>query len=253
MEIVRTIPAWKKIRTQLDHDRRTLGFVATMGTLHNGHLALVERSLRENDRTVVSIFVNPSQFNDPTDLETYPRTVEQDRRLLENLDVDYTFAPEYETLYPDDYHYRVSENDYSLTLCGAHRPGHFDGVLTVVMRLFNIIRPHNAYFGEKDFQQYRLIRGMVDTFFMDLQVIPCPIVREDDGLALSSRNQRLSQSGRELAGKFAESLTSSRTVKQIRSDLQELGISVDYIEETEGRRFGAVVIEDVRLIDNRAM
>ncbi|MEE8134739.1 MAG: pantoate--beta-alanine ligase, partial [Gemmatimonadales bacterium] len=144
MRTVASVADWRTMRAEIESAGNTLGFVPTMGTLHAGHTSLVERSLEENAKTVVSIFVNPTQFNDPTDLENYPRTLDVDTQTLEELGVDDLFLPDRSTVYPDDYRYRLTETDLSTRLCGAHRPGHFEGVLTVVMRLFNIIRPHRA-------------------------------------------------------------------------------------------------------------
>jgi len=221
-----------------------------MGALHAGHLALFRRCVAENQATVASIFVNPAQFNDPRDLGAYPRTLDADRAVLEAAGVDYLFLPDERTVYPDAYRFRVTESALSRLLEGVHRPGHFDGVLTVLLRLFHIIRPTRAYFGEKDYQQYRLVREMAAAFFLDLDVVPCPTVREADGLALSSRNVRLSPAGRELAGRFARRLAEGGGADAIRRDLAALGITVQYVEELEGRRYAAVVIEGVRLIDN---
>ena len=247
---VGAVADWRAIRTTLTASGETLGFVPTMGALHAGHMSLVEHSLAENTRTVVSVFVNPTQFNDPTDLRKYPRTLDADVDMLRESGVDYVFVPDKETVYPDDYRYRLSEAEVSTRLCGAHRPGHFDGVLTVVMRLFNIIRPDRAYFGEKDYQQYRLIADMADAFFMGIEIRPCPIVRDGDGLALSSRNTLLTPEGRTLAAAFAAILGEGESSDGVRSQLESRGIEVDYVEEWVGRRLAAVVIDGVRLIDN---
>lgn len=246
----------KSAQTPLAH-AKSVGFVPTMGALHAGHLSLVERSLSENDLTVVSIFVNPTQFNDPKDLKEYPVTWEQDLALLAGAKgadtgkrVDAIVAPSEHDLYPDSYRYSVDESEDSRMLCGAHRPGHFRGVLTVVMKLFQWVRPTRAYFGEKDFQQLRLIQGMVDAFFMDIQVVPCPIVRAGDGLALSSRNLRLSPAERERAPAFARALKDSSTLKEAKEKMETAGLRVDYIEERWGRRLAAAHLGNVRLIDN---
>ncbi len=247
---VGAVADWRAIRTKLSSSGEMLGFVPTMGALHAGHMSLVERSLVENARTVVSVFVNPTQFNDPTDLRTYPRTLDADVNMLRESGVDYVFVPDKETVYPDDYRYRLSEEEVSTRLCGAHRPGHFDGVLTVVMRLFNIIRPDRAYFGEKDYQQYLLIADMAAAFFMDIEIRPCPIVRDSDGLALSSRNALLTPEGHTLAAAFAAILGEGESSDGVRSQLESRGIEIDYVEEWAGRRLAAVVIDGVRLIDN---
>ena len=248
--IIKKISEWKEIRNSDELKNKTVGFVPTMGALHKGHISLIEKCVNENDVSVVSIFVNPTQFNDPNDLRNYPRTFEEDLAILKNHNVDFLFYPEYEEIYQDNYKYRIVETDFSKKLCGAFRPGHFEGVLTIVMKLFNIIRPHKAYFGEKDYQQLKLIDGMCKAFFMDIEIIPCPIVRDEDGLALSSRNLLLSKEEREFALNFPKLLASNKTKEQIKKELEELGFKVDYIEEFEGRRFGAVHVGKVRLIDN---
>ena len=250
MRTVASVADWRTMRAEIESSGNTLGFVPTMGTLHAGHTSLVERSLEENAKTVVSIFVNPTQFNDPTDLENYPRTLDVDTQTLEELGVDDLFLPDRSTVYPDDYRYRLTETDLSTRLCGAHRPGHFEGVLTVVMRLFNIIRPHRAYFGEKDYQQYRLIKDMAAAFFMDVEIRSCPIVRDADGVALSSRNTLLSPDGRKLAAEFAAILREGTSAAGVREQLESRGITVDYVEDWSDRRLAAVFIDDVRLIDN---
>ncbi|MEG8947511.1 pantoate--beta-alanine ligase [Rosettibacter firmus] len=249
-KVIKNISEWKVIRNSEDLKNKTIGFVPTMGALHKGHASLIERCLKENDISVVSIFVNPTQFNDPDDLRNYPRTFENDFKLLETMNVDYLFYPEYGEIYSDNYRYKIVETDFSKKLCGAFRPGHFEGVLTVVMKLFNIVRPHKAYFGEKDYQQLKLIEGMCKAFFMDIEIVPCPIVRDEDGLALSSRNLLLTDEERKIAVNFPELLKSKKSANQIKEELEKLGFKVDYIEDIEGRRFGAVHIGKVRLIDN---
>nr|MDK2850704.1 pantoate--beta-alanine ligase [Candidatus Cloacimonadota bacterium] len=165
-----------------------LGFVPTMGYLHEGHLSLVERAKQDNDITVVSIFVNPAQFGPNEDLQTYPRDLERDLALLEERGVNYVFSPDDAIMYPPGYLTWVEVEKLSTILCGASRPGHFRGVCTVVLKLINIIKPHRMYMGEKDFQQLIILRKMVEDLNLDVQIIGCPIVREDDGLAKSSRN-----------------------------------------------------------------
>ena len=250
MQTVETVAEWKQVRTEIESTGETLGFVPTMGALHAGHTSLVERCLAENDKAVVSIFVNPTQFNDPNDLEKYPRTMDVDSGMLETLGVDHLFLPDRATVYPDDYRHRLTETDLSTRLCGAHRPGHFEGVLTVVMRLFNIIRPHKAYFGEKDYQQYRLIADMAAAFFMDVEIRSCPIVRDADGVAVSSRNALLSSDSRRRAAEFASILKNGESATAVRNSLEDRGIQVDYVEDWSGRRLAAVLIDEVRLIDN---
>ncbi len=228
----------------------SIGFVPTMGALHQGHISLIKQSKKENKTTVVSIFLNATQFNNKEDLEKYPTSLSQDITLLEKQEVDYLFLPDYPSIYPDNYNYRVVEDKVSSTLCGKSRPGHFDGVLTVVLKLFNIIKPHRAYFGEKDYQQYKLIKGMVDALFLDVELISCPIIRDQEGLALSSRNNRLSSQGLLKAHTFARVFSQKKSISEIERELSNENIKIDYLEEWSERRFAAVEIENVRLIDN---
>ncbi len=229
----------------------SIGFVPTMGALHAGHLALVRKSEAENDITIVSIFVNPTQFNDKKDFENYPNTLEEDKNLLYQEGTALLFYPKYNELYPDDYHYKVSEDSLSKILCGAHRPGHFDGVLTIVMKLLNLVQADRAYFGEKDFQQMQLVKGMTEAFFMPTHIVAMSTVREADGVAMSSRNRRLSSTEREQAKEFPKILALEGVSNTERKELlANKGFEVDYIEELNHRRFGAVKLGQVRLIDN---
>ncbi len=250
LRIINSVKDWQNNRMTDVFLGKSVGFVPTMGALHEGHLALIKRSKSENDITVVSIFVNPTQFNDPDDLRKYPNTYEIDLEKLESEKVDYLFYPEYNELYPDNYGYKVIESEFSKKLCGADRPGHFDGVLTVVMKLLNIINPDKAYFGEKDYQQYLLIKGMVETFFISTEIIPCQTVRDVDGLAQSSRNKLLTKEERKRASIFPRLLRLNAGEKEIKEELEKKGFKVDYIEKINNRRFGAVRIGKVRLIDN---
>jgi pantoate--beta-alanine ligase len=255
MKLFADVAGWSEFRDGLVRGAAgpSIGFVPTMGALHAGHLALVESSQRDNDITVVSIFVNPTQFNQAPDLEHYPRTTEADLAALRACKADAVFMPDAASLYPDAYTYRVSESEFSRRLEGAHRPGHFDGVLTVVMKLLNIIRPTRAYFGEKDYQQLQLVRGMVDAFFLPLGIVACPTVREADGLAMSSRNTRLNPQQRAQAPGLFRVLQSAGSAAQAREQLQQLGFDVDYVEDLDGRRLGAARLGEVRLIDNVAI
>ena len=221
-----------------------------MGALHDGHLSLVRRSRAENDRTLVSIFVNPTQFDDPRDLAGYPRTSEADLAMLRAAGADFLLTPSAADLYPDGYRYRVTETERSTTLEGASRPGHFDGVLTVVLKLLLIASAERAYFGEKDWQQLALVRGMADALFLPTAIVGCPTVRETDGLALSSRNRRLPPADRHKAPLLYRALSSAPTADAARRELQDAGFVVDYVEEVDGRRLAAVRLGDVRLIDN---
>lgn len=247
MEIIKEISKFKKVRKEL---KSPIGFVPTMGALHEGHISLIKRAKKENRYTIVSIFVNPTQFNDKDDFKNYPRDVRKDSKLLENENVDILFLPDYKEIYPDDYRYKVIETEFSKELCGAFRPGHFDGVLTVVMKLFNIVKPDNAYFGEKDFQQYLLIKDMAKAFFMDIKVIKCKTVREKDGLAKSSRNLLLTPDEREKAPLIYKTITRNITDEMVKEILEKEGFKVEYVKTISGRRFIAAYLGKVRLIDN---
>ena len=248
MRMLRDIEAWRAARRALGD--ASVGLVPTMGALHEGHLQLIRRAAEENDRTVVSVFVNAPQFDDRTDLERYPRALEEDAGLAADAGADFVLAPTHDAVYPDRYRYRVTESDLSRTLEGAHRSGHFDGVLTVVLKLLNLVRPTRAYFGEKDYQQYLLVRGMAEAFFLETEIVPCPTVRDVDGLALSSRNALLGPEARARAPRFAELLASGQSPETVRLRLEDAGFEVDYVEDAAGRRYGAVRLAGVRLIDN---
>ena len=250
MKVFESPSSWRDERTNQVRAGLTLGLVPTMGALHEGHLSLIRRCRAENDRTVVSIFVNPTQFDDPADLEKYPRDLETDLATLRAEGVDFVFQPGEATLYSDAYRYRVSETSLSTEMEGAHRPGHFDGVLTVVLRLLNIIAADRAYFGEKDWQQLMLVRGMGKAFFVPTVIVPCTTVREADGLAISSRNRLLAQEDRMRAPQFFEALSTAPSAAAAAQGLRASGFVVDYVEDRDGRRLGAVRLGDVRLIDN---
>lgn len=241
--------AWRAARGGAAPDGATVGFVPTMGALHAGHLSLLRRARSENEHVVLSVFVNPTQFDNTEDLARYPVNLEADLALAGGL-ADSVLAPSAAELYPDGYAYRVVERDLSPRLEGRHRPGHFEGVLTVVLKLLSLVRPRRAYFGEKDWQQLQLVRGMARAFFLDTEIIACPIVRDPDGLALSSRNVRLSPAGRALALRFPQVLRDAPDPASAAAALRAAGIEVDYVEEAEGVRLGAVRVEGVRLIDN---
>ncbi|MEE4281550.1 MAG: pantoate--beta-alanine ligase, partial [Pseudomonadales bacterium] len=193
MKVIRDLSQWQSLRKDLTPE---VGFVPTMGALHEGHLSLLRRSVVENAITVLSIYVNPTQFNDPEDLQNYPDTLQQDLAAAQQAGVDYVLMPNYAELYADGFRYQVTETQFSEKLCGRNRPGHFTGVLTVVMKLLNIVSPQRAYFGKKDYQQYLLVRDMAQVFFMPVDIIGCDTVREIDGLAMSSRNLNLETSAR---------------------------------------------------------
>lgn len=247
IEVIRNPEQMKKLRSQMTE---TVGFVPTMGALHSGHADLIQHSVIENLSTIVSIFVNPTQFNNKEDLNKYPKTFEQDLQLCNDLGVRYLFYPDFHSIYPEDYKYKISENEFSHILCGAHRPGHFDGVLTVVMKLLNICNPTKSYFGEKDFQQLHLIKGMCQAFFLDTEIVTVPTVRENSGLAMSSRNTRLSPFGLEKAALIYQIILQAKSSEEAQKLLLESDFEIDYVTDYFGRRFVAASIEGVRLIDN---
>lgn len=248
MRVWNSLPEWIERRRELDG--REIGFVPTMGALHSGHASLVERCRKENQVTVASIFVNPTQFNDPRDLERYPSTMEKDLALLESLGADEVLAPNASELYPDGYRFWLDENQLSKLMEGRSRPGFFQGVMTVVLKLFNLVRPDRAYFGEKDYQQLQIVEAMAKEFFLPVQIVPCQTIREDSGLARSSRNTLLSEAGRTQAALLAKVLTDEGSCEAARAALESSGFQVDYVEEHFGRRFAAATLEGVRLIDN---
>lgn len=246
-----TLAEWQQRRRTLDG--RKIGVVPTMGALHEGHASLVKRCRAENDVAVVTIFVNPSQFNDPADLEKYPRTLEQDLAILQELGVHEVLVPSISDLYPNGYCFRVEPHSGSLQMEGAYRPGFLQGVLTIVLKLLNVIRADGAYFGEKDYQQLMIVSEMARDFFIPTEIISCPTVREPSGLAMSSRNARLSPGGRRKAADLFRTLTGAASCEEARAALEAGGFVVDYVEEHWARRLAAVHLEGVRLIDNVAM
>lgn len=203
MEIITSLPEFLKLRNSLTGN---VGLVPTMGALHQGHLALVETAQKENDTIIATIFVNPLQFGANEDLDSYPRDLENDSKKLESAGADYVFVPTPDMMYPAGYQTYVEVGEITDRLEGRSRPGHFKGVTTVVAKLFNIIRPHRAYFGQKDAQQIAVIRRMVHDLNFQIDIIPVPTVRESDGLAMSSRNQYLNQSERTAASVINKSL-----------------------------------------------
>lgn len=225
------------LQNTLFYDRkagRNIGLVPTMGALHEGHGSLVKKSVTDNDITVVSVFVNPTQFNDPKDLKTYPRTFEEDCKLLEDAGTDYAFVPSVEEMYPipDTRHFEFPP--ISTVMEGAHRPGHFNGVCQVVSRLFYIIRPDRAYFGEKDWQQIAVIKAMVKSLSLNVDIIECPIVRDNDGLARSSRNALLSKEERNIAPLIFKALEESVEISKKHSVKETHDLTVDKINKTDG-------------------
>jgi pantoate--beta-alanine ligase len=245
---------WSNVAEWLEHRKKvtgkSVGVVPTMGALHRGHAALVERCRRENDIAVVTLFVNPSQFNDPKDLERYPRTMDADLELLRRLGVDDVIVPDAQQMYPHGYRFRMEPAGGEAVMEHLHRPGFLQGVLTVVLKLLNIAQADRAYFGEKDYQQLRVVSDMVEDFFIPTEIVPCETVREDSGLAESSRNKLLSANGRKKAASIYGALTTAANPADARAALEADGFVVEYVEEHWGRRFAAAFLEGVRLIDN---
>ncbi len=214
MKVVKTISELKSLVKGFKQDNKVVGLVPTMGALHAGHKSLVDRARAENDIVVVSVFVNPTQFNNKQDLATYPRTEERDCALLEAAGCDVVFMPSVEEVYPEPDNRQFDLGAVAEVMEGAHRPGHFNGVAQIVSKLFAFVEPDHAYFGEKDFQQIAVIRKMVELEGFKLQIVACPIKREDDGLALSSRNVRLTPEQRQLAPNIYRILKESCTFAQ---------------------------------------
>jgi pantoate--beta-alanine ligase len=262
----------------LSHQNKSIGFVPTMGALHEGHLSLLKKSLTENDITVMSIFVNPTQFNNADDLEKYPRTFEEDLKKMSKIsDSIIVYAPSVSDIYEgntvsESFEYDGLEHQME----GQHRPGHFDGVGTIVKRLFEIIKPTTAYFGEKDFQQLQIVKKLVERYAIPVQIIGCPIFREANGLAMSSRNERLSENARKKAALIFEILNQAKsyfasksiteTIQFVQNEFKKHPeFELEYFEiadettllsaeskeiEKKYRGFIAVFIEKIRLIDN---
>ena len=276
MKVIHTIKDLQAELSVLKAQGKKVGLVPTMGALHAGHASLVKRSVNENEVTVVSVFVNPTQFNDKNDLVKYPRTLDADCKLLEACGATYAFAPSVEEMYPGPNPRQFSYAPLDTVMEGAFRPGHFNGVCQIVSKLFEAVKPHRAYFGEKDFQQLAIIREMVRQMQFDLEIVGCPIVREEDGLALSSRNARLSAEERENALKISQTLFKSRTFAATHTVSETLkfvedaiaavpGLRLEYFEIVDGNTLqkvdnwnqtsyvvGCITVfcGDVRLIDN---
>jgi pantoate--beta-alanine ligase len=192
MITIKTVVSLQKEINKLKAENKTIGFVPTMGALHQGHLSLVEQSKKQSDITVVSIFVNPTQFNNKSDLEKYPRTIEQDLEMLKSKNVDIVFMPDEKEMYPEKDTRKFNFGNLETDMEGKFRDGHFNGVAQIVSKLFDFVKPNKAFFGLKDFQQVAIIKAMVRQLEMPIEIVPCPIIREQNGLAMSSRNQRLS-------------------------------------------------------------
>lgn len=247
MEIIRKVKRLDEVLDTARKSGKSVGLVPTMGALHAGHLSLVRRARAENDIVVVSVFVNPTQFNNPDDLRTYPRTEEADCRLLESAGVDYALVPAVEEMYPEKDTRVFNLGPVGEVMEGAMRPGHFNGVCQIVSKLFDIVKPTRAYFGEKDFQQIAVIRRMVDLLGLNLEIVPCPIVREADGLALSSRNVRLTPEGRMVAPEIHKALEASLKLKAEGMTPAEVEkATVDAIDAVPGLKTEYYTIVDAR-------
>lgn len=278
MEIISTVAALREAVAKAKAEGLTVGLVPTMGALHAGHLSLIERARKECGFVVVSVFVNPTQFNNPDDLRTYPRTVEADCAKLEEAGVDVAFVPSVDEIYPEPDTRVFDLGPVAEVMEGAMRPGHFNGVAQIVSKLFDYVEPNKAYFGEKDFQQIAVIRRMVEIEGFNVEIVPCPIKREADGLAMSSRNVRLTPEQRELAPVIHQVLTDNADMAKDGLDLQSLrdmvveelnsydGMEVEYYEivdpitlqplenwaDAKNGAVGCITVwlGDVRLIDN---
>ncbi len=276
MKLVHTISDLQVELSALKAQNKKVGLVPTMGALHAGHASLVKRCVEENDVAVVSVFVNPTQFNDKNDLIKYPRTLDADCELLESVGASFVFAPSVEEMYPEPDTRVFSFSPLDTVMEGKFRPGHFNGVAQIVSKLFDAVQPDRAYFGEKDFQQLAIIREMVKQLHYNLEIVGCPIVREEDGLALSSRNARLSTVEREIALNISKTLYKSRTfaadhsveetLQFVESEIGKVqGLQPEYFEIVDGNTLQSIANWDdttyavgcitvfcgeVRLIDN---
>ncbi|WP_372774779.1 pantoate--beta-alanine ligase [Mangrovibacterium sp.] len=210
MILIREIRDLQGLLQAQQAEGKTIGFVPTMGALHSGHLSLVEQAGKQTDFVVVSIFVNPTQFNDPKDLDQYPRTLEADLKLLESTPCQLVFSPKVETMYPEPDKRQFQFGELEQVMEGQFRPGHFNGVAQIVSKLFEIVKPDKAFFGQKDFQQLVIVKAMVKQLNLPVEIIACPIVREASGLAMSSRNERLSKEQRENAALIYKTLCQAR-------------------------------------------
>ncbi|KUK36609.1 MAG: Pantothenate synthetase [Thermacetogenium phaeum] len=277
MEVIQEVKRMQEIAFDLRRTGKIVGFVPTMGYLHEGHLSLVRAARRDCDLVVVSIFVNPLQFGPREDFASYPRDLERDLRLAEAEGVDYVFVPSAEEMYPQGFSTYVEvTGELTEKMCGRSRPGHFRGVTTVVMKLFQLVQPTKAYFGQKDAQQALVIKRMVEDLNVPVEIITCPIVREEDGLAMSSRNVYLTPEERKLALALPKALTvgkeliekGERDPQKVREKILEIlqsspGVRVDYVEVCNGENLAdleelkgpillaaAVWVGKARLIDN---
>lgn len=262
MQLINDIEELRELRRHWKQDNEVIAFVPTMGNLHDGHLKLVSQAAKNASKIVVSIFVNPLQFGPDEDLDAYPKTLEADRNALQKLGVDVLFMPKVEDIYSRGLEQQtfVEVPGFSYMICGASRPGHFRGVATIVCKLFNMVQPNQAYFGEKDFQQLQVIKAMVTDLSMNLTIHGVPTVRENDGLAMSSRNGYLTQEQRALAPqlykeilKLGDAIVSDRRdfsvlIARCKANLAESGLNPDYIELRSAETLMQVGHEDKKLV-----
>ena len=251
MKVFNTIASLRSFLSDVRAEGKSVGLVPTMGALHEGHASLVKRSVLENDVTIVSVFLNPTQFNDPKDLERYPRTLDADCALLEAVGATGVFAPSVAEVYPEPDTRVFSYPPTDSVMEGAFRPGHFNGVCQIVSKLFSYVEPDRAYFGEKDFQQIAVIRRMVADLELNLQIVPCPVIREESGLAMSSRNTLLSDDERKTAAAIYQTLRESReyskshtvaeTQKWVVATINDVpGLEVQYYSIVDGESLADV-------------
>jgi pantoate--beta-alanine ligase len=250
VQIVNTIEALQQIHQKHVLTSIKIGFVPTMGALHDGHMSLIKRALTENEVVIASIFINPTQFNNPSDLEKYPRTPIEDIQRLQNSGCHIAFLPDVETIYPEDFNPpKVDLGTLDKVMEGKHRPGHFHGVVTVVYRLFDIVKPTNAYFGRKDFQQVAIIKAMKNALNLPVNVIECPTLRDEKGLALSSRNLLLSKEDIQTAYHIYETLAYGKSLVGIANPAEAKQLMVDYFAASEMELEYIEIVHPVTLIE----
>jgi pantoate--beta-alanine ligase len=253
MQIIQTAKEFQELRKNIHN--KTIGFVPTMGALHKGHRSLLERSRNDNDLSVLSIYVNPKQFNDKNDFTTYPKTFESDLQIAQDAKVDYLFMPS-DNCFASEFGLSTkfnTEHPFALLFEGSKRPGHFNGVLDIVSKLLNITRPTNLYLGEKDYQQYFLISQLVEAYYFDTEVIMCPTIREDSFLPFSSRNSKLSLGEKQKAQEFAAIFRdcTASNISQVRNTLENQGFNLEYLDIYDDRILVSIKIGNVRVIDNK--
>ena len=252
MEVITKINEMRTRVLSVKDRKRSIGLVPTMGALHDGHISLIRSARKENDELVVSIFLNPTQFDNNDDFDKYPRQLNEDIEIIRKENADVVFAPCTEEMYPDGFCTNVIQERLSDTLCGRVRPGHFNGVTTIVTKLFNIIQPGRAYFGQKDYQQSAIIKRLVADMNMDIDIRVCPTVREEDGLALSSRNKRLNPEERQNALCVYGSLLKARDMfaSNIRDTKEIIEEMTSVIKKTEHTKIDYISIVDANTLED---